>query len=271
MIKAKNRWPISVCSWSLRAETNELPAIIKDFGSPQVHLAIGDLIATPAVAEKLAEELTISATMIGFAQEDYTTLETIKQTGGVLPDDSWESNLMLIKSGIELTAKMNVKFMTFHAGFIDESNPEVFTKMTERIRTVADIAAANGIILLMETGQETSADLAAFMRQMDHAALGVNFDPANMILYDKGDPIDAIKQLSPWIKHIHIKDAVKASEKGEWGAEVPWGDGEVGGKAFLDALNATGFNGALAIEREGGAQRIKDIRKAIERLMQIVK
>jgi sugar phosphate isomerase/epimerase len=116
----------------------------------------------------------------------------------------------------------------------------------------------------METGQETSADLAAFMRQMDHAALGVNFDPANMILYDKGDPIDAIKQLSPWIKHIHIKDAVKASEKGEWGAEVPWGKGDVGPQRFMDALNSISYDGVVAIEREAGESRVADIKSAIE-------
>jgi sugar phosphate isomerase/epimerase len=116
----------------------------------------------------------------------------------------------------------------------------------------------------METGQETADDLAAFMRQMNHAALGVNFDPANMILYDKGDPIDAVKKLAPWIKHIHIKDAVKAGVKGEWGKEVPWGQGEVGPQRFMDALDAISYNGAVAIEREAGESRIEDIKSAIE-------
>jgi sugar phosphate isomerase/epimerase len=87
-----------------------------------------------------------------------------------------------------------------------------------------------------------------------------------MILYNKNKPTEAVQILGPWIRHVHIKDAVRTKTPGEWGSEVPWGDGEVDGDAFLDALNTTCFDGALAIERESGEHRAEDIRKAIERL-----
>jgi sugar phosphate isomerase/epimerase len=118
----------------------------------------------------------------------------------------------------------------------------------------------------METGQETAEDLAAFMRQINHDALGVNFDPANMILYDKGDPIEALKLLAPWIKHVHIKDAVKAEVKGNWGTEVPWGEGQVGADRFMETLTSISYNGAVAVEREAGEKRIEDIKSAIAKL-----
>ena len=263
MLKSKDKWPISVCTWSLHAETDELPNLLKELGSPMAHLAISDLISTPEIARKLSDQIDISATMIGFPQEDYTTLETIKATGGILPDNCWQVNLNHIKAGIELTARLNVPYMTFHAGFIDESNPEVFEKMTKRIITIADIAESNGVTVLMETGQETAADLSAFMQQLDQKALGINFDPANMILYNKGNPIDALQTLAPWIRHIHIKDALKSDTLGEWGTEVTWGSGEVNAGLFLDTLASINYEGVLAIEREAGASRMDDIKRAI--------
>ncbi len=268
MLKSQNKWPVSVCSWSLQCKTEELIDIYTDLGSPQTHLALGDLLNSPEKAEDLAQKLSISATMIGFPQEDYTTLETIKASGGILPDDCWNANLETIRKAIELTNKLNVPFLTFHAGFIDETDPVALEKMTERIQTVADIAADNGITILLETGQESAADLKSFMQQINHAALGVNFDPANMILYDKGNPIEAIKLLAPWIKHIHIKDATKSPVKGEWGAEVPWAEGEVGAEIFIDTLSEINYSGSIAIEREAGETRIKDIKSAINKLIQ---
>ena len=118
----------------------------------------------------------------------------------------------------------------------------------------------------VETGQETAEDLRHFLDVVEHPALGVNFDPANMILYGKGDPIEAVKTLAPWIKHVHIKDATASNAPGEWGEEVPWGDGEVEGGKFIQTLDEIGFSGTLAIEREAGDARAHDIKLAVKRL-----
>jgi len=120
--------------------------------------------------------------------------------------------------------------------------------------------------LLMETGQESAEDLRHFLVTLDHPHVMLNFDPANMILYDKDEPIQALRMLAPWIRHVHAKDAIRTKRKGTWGTEVPWGDGEVNAPAFLNALRDLGFEGTLAIEREAGTQRIKDIAQAVRRL-----
>ena len=232
-MKARNVWPISVCSWSLQIKPSELVEAIKGVGLSHVHLGLGDLLDDPELAKSIAKELTITATMIDFPQEDYSTLELIKVTGGVLPDDCWKSNLERFTKAAELTGKLNVQYLTFHAGFIDEFNPTAVAKMVERIRTLADVASENGVEILLETGQESAEELVNFMYKVNHKAVGVNFDPANMILYNKGTPIDSLGRLAPWIKHVHVKDATKTKTIGEWGAEVPWGDGEVDGKLFV--------------------------------------
>jgi L-ribulose-5-phosphate 3-epimerase len=95
-----------------------------------------------------------------------------------------------------------------HAGFLphEETDP-AFGKLLGRIRAVADLFAAQGIELGLETGQETAETLRLFLQKLDRPNVGVNFDPANMILYDKGDPIQALQLLRPWLKQCHIKDA----------------------------------------------------------------
>lgn len=209
---------------------------------------------------------TITSTMIDFPHEDYETLESIRASGGVAPDAHWDEDRNLFLSAAKLTASLGGKYLSMHAGFIDESKPEYAGKMRDRIRTLADIAATQGTVLLLETGQETAGHMKQFIESLEHEAIGVNFDPANMILYGMGDPIDAVRVLRPWIRHIHIKDARRAERAGTWGKEVPWGTGDVGCTRFLDVLEEVRFDGAMAIEREQDENRFGDIESAVKRL-----
>jgi sugar phosphate isomerase/epimerase len=204
--------------------------------------------------------------MINFPQEDYSTLESIKATGGIVPDDCWQTNREMTFKSIELTRELGVKFLSLHFGFIDMENPQAADKLLDRVKVLADYATKKGVLLLMETGQETSQELAEFLEKVNHPALAVNFDPANMILYDKGDPIEAIMLLAPWIENIHIKDALRTKKPGSWGSEVPWGTGQVDSQRFLKTLRQIGFGGALAVEREAGNDRLGDIKNAVEKL-----
>lgn len=267
-MKCRN-FPIGVCSWSLQADIAGVAEAMNEIGIDHIHLAI-----RPAMEEKGEDYLsavreqswTISATMIDFPQEDYSSLESIKVTGGIVPDEFWERNRQLFIGATEATAELGVKFLTMHAGFIDETNPAYAGKFHDRIQSLADIAAEKGVVLLLETGQETAEQLRDFLSRLNHPAVGVNFDPANMILYDKGEPIESVKVLGLWIKHIHIKDAVRTTQPGTWGQEVPWGEGQVGPEAFIDALAEIGYQGVLAIEREAGNDRFADIKLAVDRL-----
>ncbi|MCF7974924.1 MAG: sugar phosphate isomerase/epimerase [Phycisphaerae bacterium] len=266
-----SKWHISVCSWSLQTGLDEVAAAMKQMNVNHVHLGVGPALGDGGkeYLEAMArQDWTISCTMIGFDQEDYSTLDTIKATGGVVPDKYWPRNKALFSGAAELTRKLGVKNLSFHAGFIDHHDHEKYQTMCQRIKSLADVAMENGLMLLLETGQETAEELSSFLKKMDHPALGVNYDPANMILYDKGNPIEGIKVLAPWIKHIHIKDAMKTDTPGQWGTEVPWGDGQVDSDRFLATLNDIGYEGALAIEREAGDNRVADITLAAARLRQ---
>jgi L-ribulose-5-phosphate 3-epimerase len=97
------------------------------------------------------------------------------------------------------------------------------------------------------------------LEKLNNPNVGVNFDPANMLLYDKGNPIEALRTLGPWIRQVHIKDARRTRVPGTWGEEVVAGTGEVDWPAFFATLQLVGFTGDLCIEREAGSQRVADI------------
>ncbi len=256
--------PIGICSWSLRNDLAEVSLVLEETGLSHIHLGIDALGEfRDAIAQN---SWIVTCTMIGFPQEDYSSLESIRETGGIIPDDCWEQNRALVLEAIELTAGLGVPFLSTHAGFIDHTDAGGYRKFCARVRELAEAAQAENIMLLLETGQETASDLRRCLEDLNHPALGVNFDPANMILYSKGDPIAAVRTLAPWIKHVHIKDAVKSDVPGEWGTEVPWGDGEVGNNKFIQTLEEIGYTGALAIEREAGDTRMNDIKLAVDRL-----
>ena len=125
----------------------------------------------------------------------------------------------------------------------------------------AQLAAGHGVTLAFETGQESALLLRRTLDELQQPNLKVNFDPANMLLYDMGDPIEAVQILGPDIRSVHVKDANRPKVKGQWGEEVPLGQGEVNIPRFIQTLKQVGYAGPLMVEREVGDQaaRIKDI------------
>jgi sugar phosphate isomerase/epimerase len=204
----------------------------------------------------------VSSTLFNSRYDDYSTLESIRATGGLVPDEHWEENRVLVEKVIRLSAQWRSPYVMLHAGFINHADKAGFAKLTDRLKYVRDICADAGTGLTLETGQETADDLAEML--VDLPGVYVNFDPANMILYGKGDPVKAVKTLAPWIRHVHIKDARLSSRPGvDWGEEVEWGRGEVDPARFLAALEEIGFDGFLAVEREAGDDRVGDIAAAV--------
>ena len=274
---------IGVCSWSWRLPLREVAAKMDAAGVKGIHLALGPFIAPDGrhgaaesaetwkfVKDKAAKgEWKIMSTMVGFVGEDYTTLDTIRETGGIVPDKHWEANKAIVTKGAKLTQELGCRYMSGHAGFLDESDMVALAKYVERVTWIRDECAKYGVTFIMESGQETAADLARFMEMVPGVA--INFDPANMVLYAKGKPMQALEKLYPWIKQIHVKDAIETSKPGTWGTEVRWGTGEVGGAEFVRRLEALGYKGDYVVERESidgekPGVREADIRAAIAAL-----
>jgi len=268
---------LAVCSWSLQpASAAELFERLAATGLSRLQVALDPLREDPKGAwtdfgaQCAKKSLTLVSGMFGTVGEDYTTLETIRRTGGVVPDATWERNWKNIQDTAALAGRLGLKLVTFHAGFLPhEPADPAFAKLQGRLRQIADVFAAQGITLGMETGQETADTLVGFLQKLERKNVGVNLDPANIILYGKGEPVAALRLLLPWVRQCHVKDAVRTKTPGTWGEEVPVGKGEVDWKALLGVLEAAGFSGPLCIEREAGNARVADIRGAREHVERI--
>ncbi|MBN1941932.1 MAG: sugar phosphate isomerase/epimerase [Phycisphaerae bacterium] len=264
---------IGVCSWSLGGGLDDLLSALDTLALRRVHLALEPLRDDPAWAgagQRLAEAgVTIGAGMMGCIGEDYSTLETIHRTGGLMLDENWRRNFDDARAIAEIAADLNVPQVSFHAGFIspDADQPE-FAKLLDRVGQVADVFAGSGIDLLLESGQENGPTLETFLAKLGKPNVGVNFDPANIILYDMGDPVESLRRLMPGVRQVHIKDAVRTTTPGQWGKEVPAGDGQVDWRAFFDVLREGNFTGNLMIEREAGPSRVADIQQAVTMIKQ---
>src|SRR5438477_59029 len=126
--------------------------------------------------------------------------------------------------------------------------------------------AAAGAAAGFETGQESADLLRRTLDDLKCPNLKVNFDPANVLLYDMGDPLRAVEILAPDIRSVHVKDANRPTVKGQWGEEVPLGKGQANIKKFIDTLKKVGYRGPLCIEREVGdqKQRFADIAHGVK-------
>ncbi len=260
---------VGVCSWSLCPEgPDDLIEKVRATGVNSVQLAL-DPIRTDwgvgALTQIREAGIEILSGMMAMEGEDYSTLETIRVTGGVRPDESWDRNLVCAAENARIAAAAGISLVTFHAGFIphDVDNPER-DKMIERLVTFARTFNDVGCRVALETGQETAETLLSVLDAICLPDVGVNFDPANMILYGMGDPVAALDQLSPHVFQLHVKDAFPSSNPEQWGTEEPVGTGAVDWSAFFQVLHDRQINGDLVIEREAGTQRIEDVVRARE-------
>ncbi|HOC68211.1 MAG: Xylose isomerase-like TIM barrel [Candidatus Hydrogenedentes bacterium ADurb.Bin101] len=280
-MKIQTEEQIGVCSWSLQATGPlNLAEKVNALGLKKVQMGLtphrDDPGAWDGVQEILAESgIRIVSGMFSTVGEDYTTPDTIRKTGGIVPDEHWEENLELAKASADTARMMGLKGVNVHAGFLphDPADPD-FDKLSGRVATLAEVFGERGVSLYLETGQETAQTLLAFLGEMKNRGahnVAVNFDPANMILYDMDDPIEALFLLAPHVRQVHVKDAKRTQVKGQWGEEVIVGTGEVDWVAFVRVLAEADFEGGYIFEREAGDNRVADIAEGIAALTAAMK
>jgi L-ribulose-5-phosphate 3-epimerase len=259
---------LGVCSWSLQVKSvPELRQFLDRLGINVVQIACGDPHhasweegdSLPSVARDSG--IIMTGAMLGFPGEDYTTPQTIKETGG-FGKPSWRAErIERLKWALDRTLALGLSDLTLHAGFLPEpGDPERFP-MLDTLAQAGELARQAGVILAFETGQETAALLRRTLDELQSPNIKVNFDPANMLLYDMGDPQSAIELLGPDIRSVHVKDARRPTTPGTWGQEVRLGEGEVDIRKFVSSLKSVGYRGPLVIEREVGDQagRLEDV------------
>jgi len=215
-----------------------------------------------------AEQFTLVTVFGAFVGESYADIPTVQRTVGFIPPATRAEREARTLAISDFAAEVGTPSIALHVGFVpeDPADPD-YVAVRDMVRRVADYAASRGQNFALETGQEPAHVLLAFLKGVDRPNVRINFDPANMILYGTGDPIEALGVLGSYVISLHCKDGdwPPKDVPGALGAERPLGQGSVGIERFIAKLKEIGYRGTLNIEREveNQQERLRDIRMAV--------
>ena len=200
--------------------------------------------------------------------------------GGFIHKDLNRERVDYSKKILDLAKELETDIVTTHIGVVpSDPTHDRYKIMQEACRELAEYADSIDAHFAVETGPETSADLKGFLDSLDSTGVGVNLDPANLVMVTGDDPVKAVHNLKKYIVHTHAKDGKQIFYRDPeivYGIkkdvivtddsfiEVPLGEGSVVWPDYLKALEEIGYNGFLTIEREVGDNPEKDIRAAVE-------
>ncbi len=251
------KWPVGVFA-SIDAGLGVRLEVVRELGVPtiQLHAPSRATRTKQRATEFLArlDDFGIRITVVfgGFEGESYADIPTVARTVGLVPPATRAARLAEMKEISDFARLLGVAAVGLHVGFVphDPADP-LHRDVVAVTRELCDYCRANEQNLHLETGQETADVLIDFLGEVGRDNLFVNFDPANMILYGCGEPIEALRKVGRWVRSVHCKDAKWSARPGvDWGAETPLGEGEVGIETFLRTLDELGYAGPLTIERE---------------------
>jgi len=257
-MSSADTWPIGVFT-SIDAGLGVHLDVAQELGVPSVqihapHASTRNAAAAEAFLEKCTNAgLTVTCVFGGFEGESYADIPTTARTVGLVPEETRASRAQEMKEISDFTKLLGCNTVALHIGFVPERGSDDYNRLIAVTRDLLVHIAGNGQQLNLETGQETADHLLEFINDVGQDNLFINFDPANMILYGTGDPIEALKKVGKYVRSIHCKDATWAAdgERGKsWGAEVALGEGDVGMETYLRTLHEIGYTGPLTIERE---------------------
>jgi L-ribulose-5-phosphate 3-epimerase len=214
-------------------------------------------------------DVYFSGAVAAYAGEDYAGLARVHETVGFTAPGYAPERITRTREVSDFAAALGLEALSCHIGFVpDDSSAPLYQELLKIARELCDICAANGQDFVLETGQESAKTLLQFLGDVARPNIKVNFDPANMVIYGSGDPLEALAMLQEHVLSVHCKDAVSPAAPGQLGKEVALGDGEVDFPGFLKLLKQMNYPGLLTIEREepDAAKRAADVRLAVERL-----
>lgn len=232
---------------------------------------------TRAYAARIARDsresgVSLAAVWAGYSGPAVWNFIDGPATLGVVPPHLRAQRVAELKRGADFAAWAGAPAIITHCGFIPE-NPRdpLYEGTLAAIVEVGRHCAANGIGFWFESGQETPVVLLRVIEDSGLANLGVNLDTANLVLYGKANPLDALEVIGRHVRSLHAKDGLYPTNGRELGREVPIGEGKADFPRIIRRLHGLGFTGQIVIEREiGGPEQAKDIRKAVTYLRRVV-
>lgn len=253
---------------------------VREVGLANVQICppMPDMLRPEAVAgiRQALDEYGVEATAVfcGFAGERWDSIDAIRQTGGLIPRATRAERMAWFKRVADFARDLGVGTVAVHIGFVPEDRASAeYREIVRAMQDLCDYCGGRGLRIALETGQEAAQVLLNLLTDVGRENLGVNFDTANLLLYDRDDPAEALRALAPYVFGTHVKDGQRpAVQDGRFGEEKPLGQGDVDLRAILRILKDAGYRGTLTIEREiSGEQQRRDIVAAKELLEAILR
>ncbi len=209
-------------------------------------------------------EMSVSTFWCGWSGPAIWDFYEGPKTLGLVPEKYREIRAAQLKMGSDFAKRINVENIATHVGFIPETpDCDQYKSLVECLRDVTTYVKNNGQYFLFETGQETPVTLLRTIEDVGTGNLGLNLDPANLILYGKANPVDALDVIGKYVRDIHGKDGCYPTNGKNLGEETPLGEGKVNFPKFIARLKELGYDRTITIEREiTGDKQVEDIKKA---------
>jgi L-ribulose-5-phosphate 3-epimerase len=252
---------------------------VRDMGFSNCFLSLDGYIGkfTPDAAKQIGDLLTkydVVATTVEVVgpQPLVWDFQQGPSTIGVVPTKYRAARIDALRQASDFAKQLSIGQVQTHCGFIPEDPADPLYRPTvEAIRTVAQHCQGNGQSFLMETGQETPTTMSRVIHDVSLPNLGVGLDTANLILYGKANPVDAVDILGPHVRSVHAKDGKWPTDPSKLGEEVMIGQGLVDFKSVFTKLHKLGYAGAITIEREtSGPQQVEDVKNEKNYLQHIL-
>lgn len=234
-------------------------------------------ILTDELADKINSlckkyEITISTVWVGWSGPTIWNFTEGPVTLGIVPVEYRYARMVELMHGSDFAKKLGVNQIATHFGFLPECPTDAqYAPILSAIKAVARHCKANGQYLLFETGQETPVTILRFIEDSGCDNLGINLDPANLIMYGKANPVDALTVFGKYVRDIHAKDGNYPTNGRNLGPEMALGKGSVNFPAFIRKLREIGYDGPITIEREiEGDEQTRDIVMAKKMLEDLI-
>lgn len=234
-----------ICSWNIPLHTDEMAQIINE--------------------AKAEFGVNVSTFWCGWSGPCKWNFYDGPLTIGLVPEQYRETRLAQLKNGSDFAKKIGVENVATHVGYIPENpNAEQYKTLVECLRELALYCKNNGQYFLFETGQETPVTLRRTIEDVGTGNLGINLDPANLILYGKANPVDALDVFGEYVRDVHGKDGCYPTDGKNLGKETALGEGKVNFPRLVAKLKEIGYDRTITIEREiyGDPKQIEDIKNA---------
>lgn len=245
----------------LESDPTALISGIRELGFGVAHISVYDpSYATDEVRDFLIAELKkhdvrVDAVWAGWPGKVVWDFIEGPTTTGLVPPDLREERAAIVKQTAGFAKALGADIVMTHPGFLPEDpNEPKYRDVIPVFRDIAAHCASLGQQFCFETGQTTPITMLRTIVDIGMDNVGINFDPANLLHYGKGNPVDAVDTLAPWIRGVHIKDARYPTNGNKLGEEMPLGTGQVDFPAFLNKIDKLGYSGPLCIETEIGKE-----------------